>query len=185
MSLHPGIFLRTAVRIAGSLSFWPVACTSFSLPLGKGYSGANLLIMSLKARFIPTSSDVERYKRLRQLAKDLNHKIVKTVPREAMHEIGDALGILRDGTLVFGTEDEPNILMDCCLYDWIRNGKNIVEKYAEDHPSVPGTEEGELLQAYLQGEIPGSNASIVREGRRRSGRGPFIARRIVSDGRWN
>lgn len=69
-----------------------------------------------------------------------------------MHEIGDALGILRNGTLVFGTEDEPNILMDCCLYDWIRNGKSIVERFAEDHPPVPETEEGELLQAYLRAQ---------------------------------
>lgn len=106
--------------------------------------------MSLRARCIPTSSDVEHYKRLRWLAKVLNHKIVKTVPRQAIHEIGDALGILQDGALVFGTENDPDVLMDCCLYDWIRNGKNIVKTYAEDHPPVPGTEEGELLQAYLQ-----------------------------------
>ena len=118
--------------------------------VGKGYFGVNLLIMSLQARFIPTSYDVEHYKRLRRLAKDLNHKIVQTVPREAMLEIGEALGILRDGTLVFDTENEPDILMECCLYDWIRNEKNIVKTYAEEHPPVPGTEEGQLLQAYLQ-----------------------------------
>ena len=117
---------------------------------GRGDPGVNLLTMSLTPSFVPSSSDVESYKRLRRLARDLNHRIVKTIPSEAMHEIGDALGFLRDGTLVFGTEDEPNILMDCCLYDWIRNGKNIVEKFAEDHPPVPGTEAGELLQAYLQ-----------------------------------
>jgi SEC-C motif len=108
--------------------------------------------MSFEARFVPTSADVEHYKHLRRLAKDLNHKIVKTVPREAMQEIGDALGILRNGTLVFETEHEPDILMDCCLYDWIRDGKNVVERFAEDHPPMPETEEGELLQAYLRAQ---------------------------------
>src|ERR1035438_1448522 len=106
--------------------------------------------MSLTPSFIPSLSDVERYKRLRRLARDLNHRIVKTVPREAMHEVGETIGILHRGVLVFDTEDEASILMDCCLYDWMRNGKNLVEKYAENHPASPGTEEHELLQAYLQ-----------------------------------
>lgn len=106
--------------------------------------------MSLTPSFIPSLSDVERYKRLRRLARDLNHRIVKTVPREAMHEVGETIGILHRGVLVFDTEDETSILMDCCLYDWMRNGKNLVEKYAENHPASPGTEEHELLQAYLQ-----------------------------------
>ena len=106
--------------------------------------------MSLTPSFIPSLSDVERYKRLRQLARDLNHRIVKTVPREAMHEVGETIGILHRGVLVFDTEDETSILMDCCLLRWMRNGKNLVEKYAENHPASPGTEEHELLQAYLQ-----------------------------------
>src|SRR5664280_411985 len=77
--------------------------------------------MSLTPSFIPSLSDVERYKRLRRLARDLNHRIVKTVPREAMHEVGETIGILHRGVLVFDTEDETSILMDCCLYDWMRN----------------------------------------------------------------
>ena len=106
--------------------------------------------MPLTSSFIPSSADVERYKRLRRLALDLNHRIVQTIPREAMHQIGEAIGILRGGVLVFESEDESSVLMDCCLYDWIREGKNVVEKYAESHPASPGTEEDELLQAYLQ-----------------------------------
>src|SRR5664279_1556451 len=70
--------------------------------------------MSLTPSFIPSLSDVERYKRLRRLARDLNHRIVKTVPREAMHEVGETIGILHRGvlvfdTLVFDTEDETSI----------------------------------------------------------------------------
>jgi hypothetical protein len=52
--------------------------------------------------------------------------------------------------------------MDCCLFDWIRNGKNIVEEYVENHPPVPGTDEDEILQAYLQAKyriiVPRSRA---------------------------
>jgi SEC-C motif len=106
--------------------------------------------MSLVPSFVPSPLDIEGYKRLRRRVPGFNHKIVKTIPKEAILEIGDALGLLHNGTLVFGAEDESNMLMDCCFYDWIRNGKNIVEKYAEDDPPVPGTEQDELLQGYLQ-----------------------------------
>ena len=108
--------------------------------------------MSLKLSFIPSSSDVERYQRLRRRARDLNHRILKTIPRIALHEVGEAIGILHRGALVFNSEDETHIHMDCCLYDWMQNGKNLVEKYAENHPVAPGTEEEELLHAYLQAQ---------------------------------
>lgn len=80
--------------------------------------------MSLKPSFIPSSLDVERYQRLRRLGQDLNHRILQTIPRKAMHEVGEAIGILHRGVLVFSSEDETSILMDCCLYDWLQNGKN-------------------------------------------------------------
>ena len=71
--------------------------------------------MPLTPSFIPSLSEVERYKRLRRLARDLNHRIVQTVPREAMYEVGETISILHRGVLVFDTEDETSILMDCCL----------------------------------------------------------------------
>ena len=48
------------------------------------------------------------------------------------------------------SEDESSVLMDCCLFDWIHERKNLIEKYAENHPPAPGTEEHELLEAYRQ-----------------------------------
>jgi hypothetical protein len=108
--------------------------------------------MSLKPSFIPSLSDVERYQRLRRLTRDLNHRILNTIPRIALQEVGEAIGILHRGVLMFNSEDETSIHMDCCLYDWMQNGKNLVEKYAENHPPAPGTEEDELLHAYLQAQ---------------------------------
>jgi hypothetical protein len=100
--------------------------------------------------FIPSTADVERYQRLRGRARDLNSEIVRTVPREAIQEVAEALGRLHHGVLVFDTEDETNVLMDCCLFDWIRDGKNLIEQYVENHPPAPGTAEHELLEAYLK-----------------------------------
>src|ERR1039458_2819822 len=46
--------------------------------------------------------------------------------------------------------DMTSVMMDCCLYDWFENGKNLVQRYAETHPAKPGTDESYLLQACLQ-----------------------------------
>lgn len=80
----------------------------------------------------------------------LNHRVIKTIPRQAYDEIGDALGIRRNGVLVFDSEDITSVMMDCCLYDWYENGKNLVQRYAETHPATPGTDESYLLQACLR-----------------------------------
>ncbi|MBI2689979.1 MAG: hypothetical protein HYX27_27050 [Acidobacteria bacterium] len=79
----------------------------------------------------------------------LNHRIIKTIPRHAFDKIGDALGILRNGVLVFDSKDMGSVMMDCCLYDWYENGKNLVQRYAETQPATPETDESYLLQAYL------------------------------------
>jgi hypothetical protein len=81
---------------------------------------------------------------------DLNHRIIKTIPRRAYDEVGDAIGILRNGVLEFESEDMASVLMDCCLYDWFQSGKSVVQQYSETHPAVPGTDEQYLLSAYVQ-----------------------------------
>jgi hypothetical protein len=93
---------------------------------------------------------VERYRKLRAAATALNHRIIDTIPRRTIGEVADAIGISHNGVLVLDTEDVSSVLMDCCLYDWYENGKNVVERYAETHPEPPGTDEGFLLSAYLQ-----------------------------------
>lgn len=100
--------------------------------------------------FSPTRQDVDRYRRLRALSRETNHRIIKTIPRQAYDEIGDALGIRRNGILVFDTEDMTSVMMDCCLYGWYENGKNLIQRFAETHPATPGTDEAYLLQACLQ-----------------------------------
>ena len=100
--------------------------------------------------FSPTRQDGERYRTLRALSMGLNHRIIKTIPRQAYDEIGDALGIRRNGILVFDSPDMTSVVMDCCLYDWFENGKNPVQRYAETHPAIPGTDESYLLQACLR-----------------------------------
>jgi hypothetical protein len=100
--------------------------------------------------FSPTRQDVDRYRRLRALSTELNSKILKTIPKHAYYEVGDAIGILHNGVLLFDSEDMTGVLTDCCLHDWFENGENLVQRYAGTHPATPGTDESYLLSAYTQ-----------------------------------
>jgi hypothetical protein len=102
------------------------------------------------APFSPTPQDVERYRTLRAASVALSQRIVETIPHQAWGEIGDALGIRRNGVLAFDNQDMTSVMADCCLYNWLENGKNLVRQYAETHPAAPGTDESYLSQAYLQ-----------------------------------
>jgi hypothetical protein len=100
--------------------------------------------------FSPTRMDVERYRRFRALCTELNSRIVKTIPRQAYDEIGDAIGIRHNGVLVFDSEDMTGVMLDCCLHDWFEDGKNLVLRYAETHAAGPGTDDSYLLSAYIR-----------------------------------
>ena len=65
---------------------------------------------------------------MRALGMDLNHRVIKTIPRRAYDEVGDAMGILSNGVLEFESEDMTSVLMDCCLYDWFQSGKRCVQQ---------------------------------------------------------
>lgn len=99
-----------------------------------------------------TQPDIDRYRRLRALSRDLNQQIVKTAPREAILQIGKAIGVEHDGQLWFDSEDVTSVLMDCCLYDWIDNGRTLVQRFAEERIREPGGDEDFLLRAYQRAQ---------------------------------
>jgi hypothetical protein len=96
--------------------------------------------MSAHAHLVPT------YLRLRKLGMALSHKLVKTLNKDVLDEGGRKLGILRKGTLVLGSEDELAVLMDYCIYNIDRGGRNAVQRMlADSPPSDP--DERALLEA--------------------------------------
>ncbi len=90
---------------------------------------------------------VKRYKRLRAASVKLNHQLVKTLSKDQMDEGGRKLGLLQGGILVFKTDDETSVLMDYCIYDVYRNGRNAVERFLQDSPPPPDSEEMQCLNA--------------------------------------
>lgn len=90
---------------------------------------------------------VSNYRRLRSVGQQLNHKMVKTLPTADLLEGGKKLGVVRGGTFVFNTEDETSVLMDYCLYDVRRKGRNAIEKYLIESSPDPESDEMTCLKA--------------------------------------
>ena len=75
---------------------------------------------------------VEKYKTYRNIGKELNHKIMDTcVSRDVLMGSARLLDIVREDTLIFGSKDETNILMDFVLNEYQVNNKNAIEIYRE------------------------------------------------------
>jgi hypothetical protein len=74
---------------------------------------------------------VDRYKNLRQAARDLNLALIRDLPRQAVPECGKKLGLYKAGTLILNHDDEIAILYDFCLHHYRRAGKTAVERAME------------------------------------------------------
>ncbi len=90
---------------------------------------------------------IRRYTHLRAVGRTLNHKLIKRLTKEMLHEGGKKLGILQKDVLVFNSEDESAVLMDYCLYDVRRNGRNTVGQYLLDSAPAPQSDEMVCLRS--------------------------------------
>jgi hypothetical protein len=93
----------------------------------------------------PGPTDLARYTSLRARLREFNARLVRTIPRHVLGEIGAALGLRSRDTLCFRSESEIAVLMDSCLFEWTEDGRNIVERYAQGHASIVTDDEHELL----------------------------------------
>jgi hypothetical protein len=90
---------------------------------------------------------ISRYQQLRAVGRTLNNKLVQRLSNDVLHEGGKKLGIVKNGTFVFDSEDETSVLMDFCIYDVHRKGRNCVEQYLADSPPDADSDEMVCLRA--------------------------------------
>ena len=98
----------------------------------------------------PSDELLDRYKHLRNVGRDLNSALIKQIPRTAISECGKKLKLIRGKVFVVGNESEFEILFDYCLYNYRRKNKNTIERYLENYPPPPLSDEMILLQAMVQ-----------------------------------
>jgi hypothetical protein len=91
------------------------------------------------------------YRRLRQIGIQLNHKLVKLLSTPTLNLGAMKLGILKNGTFVFESEDETSVLMDFCIHNIQVDGLTAVQRYLEQSPPPSDSDEMVLLTAMLSG----------------------------------
>ncbi len=90
---------------------------------------------------------LEKYKRTRSVALELNNSFLKLTPKKAIESTARKWGLWRDGALVLDIEDHLSVLMDYVIHDCFQNGRNAVEHYLVQNPPELGTD----VQAVLDG----------------------------------
>jgi hypothetical protein len=90
---------------------------------------------------------VSQYQRLRTVGWDLNNRLVKRLSKDVLEEGGTKLGMLEGKVFVVDTEDEVSILMDYCIYDVRRDGRNAIDQYLIDSPPDPESDEMTCLRS--------------------------------------
>jgi hypothetical protein len=91
-----------------------------------------------------------RYRHLREVARKLATTLTTRLSKDVVHEGAQALGMLQRGVLVFGSEAEMGVLMDYCIHDVRRHGRNAVEQYLAEEPFGPDSDETLLLRAHAR-----------------------------------
>ena len=89
----------------------------------------------------------EKYKRFREVNRKFNNILTRKVSKNAIHSCGIKLGIMRGDTLVFEDEQEMDVLIDYCIYDYYENGQNAVSRYMAESPPSPGSDEYVVIKA--------------------------------------
>lgn len=79
-------------------------------------------------------SIVARYEQLRKVGVRLSTLLVSRLTRDMMYEGAKRLGIFHKGKIVFDNESQVPILMDYCIFNIHRQGRNSVEKYLLESP---------------------------------------------------
>jgi hypothetical protein len=101
--------------------------------------------------FLPTRQDVERYRSWRALSISVCERMTKIIPRQALYEIADALGILRNGILVFDSPDVTSVLANCYLFELPVAGRS-PSKISDSGGAVHSGGRRRLLPGCLNGE---------------------------------
>jgi hypothetical protein len=100
--------------------------------------------MTIHTEVLPT------YRRIQQVGLQLNHKLLKTLSKEIIETAGQRLGMFQNGTLIFDSEDEMSVLMDYAIYNVRIDGQNAVERYLDESPPPPDSDEMAILKGQLE-----------------------------------
>ena len=93
------------------------------------------------------NDELIRYKRLREINKELNRSLVKSLGKPAIQKGGKDLGILKRGALLFDRDDETSVFMDYCIHHLKIDNEAVVDRYIKLSSYDCVSDEATMLKA--------------------------------------
>lgn len=78
-------------------------------------------------------SIIRQYEIVRELGKDLNTQLVRSIPRDVIEATAKKLGFFKQKKLFFQNEHEMKVLVDYTLYHYCHEGQSIIDVYLANH----------------------------------------------------
>jgi hypothetical protein len=113
---------------------------------------------------------LDTYKRLRNVHKALNGQFFSKLSKNSILECARKLGLAKGKVMIFNSPDGLAVLMDYCLFNSRIGGKTVIERYAQQTPPLPESDEMQVLQAMLD-----SYFSVFMVERVYTGRGVLLS----------
>jgi hypothetical protein len=89
---------------------------------------------------------LETYKRIRPLGVQLSQQLLRHIDKSTMQKVGKELGLFKRGTLVFGSEEETNVLVDFCIL--FADGPHApITRLQRSDSFTPDSDEMQILEA--------------------------------------
>jgi hypothetical protein len=105
--------------------------------------------MTEHAEISGTDLVAEKYRRYREIQRELNRRLITMIPRNALKEC--AARLKYDAMIDFSGDDDISVLFDFAIYDYrIRGGTNAVERLVKQAPWPTGSDEHVILEAMLR-----------------------------------
>lgn len=97
-----------------------------------------------------TQGKLPRYRQLRAAHSELYDNLRDWVPGNAVEECARTLGFDNEEKLIFASDSELSALMDYLIYDYRPDGQNVIERYVDQVPVKPDSDEKIILDAMLE-----------------------------------
>ena len=80
-----------------------------------------------------------QYKYYRKRLPYIHQQFIETINKKDMTKGAKALRIMKNGTLIFNSEEEGNVLMDYCIHNTPRIDRNYIDLALDNNPSPDDT----------------------------------------------
>jgi hypothetical protein len=94
---------------------------------------------------------VKRYRKIRQMLRELYPKFVGSLDKETIERCGSRLGIMQGNSLFINTEHESNLFFDYCLYQYKRGDLSGIQNSFKTFAKLYTNELFEVFEIASQG----------------------------------